>query len=201
MAVPNVIGTYVRQGGVWERANAGTPEGFSGPQVRQGGTWHNALRVYGKASGVWQTCWVNIDREIELGNFLEDDLDVFNPPFFCRVDFWVNGDGTVDSDTENSTPNTRSEIGTWRDYDCGREYEIKLEEDTGPGFFAWTTHPPLDTWIALTDPSTDRQFGFESTSPGVRQAKMLVRIREKVSAPSGGNDSGNFTATCDNDAV
>lgn len=201
MAVPNVIGTYVRQGGVWERANAGTPEGFSGPQVRQGGVWENALIVYAKASAVWQTCWVNIDGELELAPQSRNSFDFFSPPFFSRVDFWFNGDGTIDAASVNGTPGSRAEVATWRDFDCGREYEIKFDEDISGFNDPWTTHPTLDTWIALTDPSTDRQFALENNSPGERHAEMDVRIRETVSAPVGGNEQGLFEATCENDAL
>ena len=187
MAVPNVIGVYVRQAGVWERANGGTPIGYSGPQVRQAGVWNNCNLVRAKASSVWQYCWVTINGEINITN--QDNLAIdLSSPYDARVDYWINDDGTIDVRATPGSYATRTEVDTWRNYDCGRTYQARFIEN-GPDL--WTYHPTLNTWA---DISGDPSFGISITFVGDATCSMTVGIREKVSAPAGGHDSATFAA-------
>lgn len=173
-----VVGVFVRQAGVWERANGGTPTGFSGPQVRQAGVWNNCVVVESYIGG-WQVSWVNIDGEISIEDNSKSASDPVGPPWSASVTFNFNGDDVGGED--------------WRDYDCGRDYEIKFTEDLSGSWDPWTTHPTLATWLDFTDPDTDYSFSREVSFQASFQSKMEVRIREKVSAPSAGNDVGEFT--------
>lgn len=189
MAVPPVIGVYVYKGGSWQRANAGTPTGYSGPQVRQAGVWNNCIRVRARASSVWQYCWVNIDGEINITTQDNTSIDFsFDPPYSARVDYWINDDGTVDVRADPGSYPTRTEVSSWRNYDCGRTYQYRFIEN-GPDL--WTYHNTLNTWA---DISGDPAFGVSITFAGDASCSMTVGIREKVSAPAGGHDSANFYA-------
>lgn len=197
MALPTVIGVYSRQAGVWERANGGTPAGFRGVYSRQGGVWEPCSPVYARASGVWEYCWLTVDGEIDLVNFSKFSFD-FGSPGSARVDYWLNYDGTIDGRALPGIPTGREEIGQWRYYDNGREYQIKFEEDISPFFTdPWTVHPTLDTWLNWTSISTDYTFykSVGGATSGAAQSGMYVRIRETVGAAAGGNDIGEFKAT------
>lgn len=188
MVLPDVIGVYVRQAGVWERANAGTPEGFSGPQVRQSGTWQNCEVVSGKASAVWETCWVNIDGELDVPpNVTSFDFDLSPYVLFAGVDY--NGNGTIDLWQSGSLTN---EYDNWRAFDCGRDYEILFEHTSGD---LSEVDPTLDTWLNLTDPPTNHTFTDSQSGTGffTKLGVYTVKIREKVSAPVGGNATGTYT--------
>lgn len=199
MAVPAVIGVYVRQAGVWERANAGTPEGFSGPQVYQTG-WKNCVEVRAKASSVWQYSWVNIDGEINLSaqSAVAEEISV-GPTWFIEGGFQFQNDGEIFRQQNPGTPNETvwTYRANWRNYDCGRDYEIKFERSSG---IPADTEPGLDTWLNFTNPASGPYEVYESES-GVTDETYIfgnvynVRIREKVSAPAAGNDNALFTIT------
>jgi hypothetical protein len=190
MALPTTVGIYVRQGGVWERANAGTPTGFSGPQVRQAGVWENASSVQTKVSGTWEFGWVNIDGEINLQDVFTSDFDV--SPYTLSAFIRYNPDGTIDRKHNGTITNDYTQ---WRYYDCGREYEIWFETSIGSSYI--TSEPTLDTWLTFTDGGTSKSVATDDTGIGffVDIAEWTVRIREAVSAPAGGNDLGNARCT------
>lgn len=182
-----VIGVYTRVAGVWERVNAGTPEGFSGPQTRQGGTWENAANVRTRQSGVWEFSWTNIDGELNAKNESAFDFDL--SPYNLSAWLRYNGDGSMDRKHNGTITNGFS---SWRPFDCGREYEIYFEDaDPGNRELSLTRN----TWLALTDPSTNYIVGSSADGSGYlfSTETQLVRIREKVSAPSLGNDSATIT--------
>lgn len=186
------IGTYVKDLGVWKRANGGTPVGFSGPQVRDAGVWKNCILVDCRDSESWgYYAWVNIDGELSVNDFNVTDID-YGSPWSVGAGFRVNADGDYDkyTGTFGWTAN-----GRWRDYDCGREYEVKFERTSGT---TPDSEPTLNTWLNLTDPDTNH-FVQDNNSGTTqffnRQIIYDVRIREKVSAPAGGNDIGTITLT------
>ena len=196
------IGIYTRQAGVWERCNAGTPEGFSGPQVRQGGTWQNIVVGYAKASAVWKECWVNIDGEIELSNvFTLFASDTSGPSYQCTCQWYFDSDGSFlyRAYNNNNPPPTYTEVsGEWRKFDNGRTYQIwyDITDQSGPA--TWSTSPSLaeTTWDDLdTDQLLQFQDTYFDTNPffsRISSVSFTVRIREKVSAPSGGNDTATM---------
>lgn len=183
------VGIYVRQAGVWERANAGTPEGFSGPQVHSGSVFVNSSNVRTYASSVWNYCWVNIDGEINLLNYTCNDFDL--SPYSLSAWFRFNNDGTIDRKNFGTVTDT---YANWRTYDCGRDYEIKFEA-ASPGNY----DEPLTTgsWLNLTNPAAGPYIvGASKSGIGFLNVSEVqdVRIREKVSAPAGGNDIGTMTS-------
>jgi hypothetical protein len=189
MATATPIGVFTRVAGVWERVNAGTPEGFSGPQVRQGGSWSNALNVQGYASG-WNYCWVNIDGEISFNTAQASDFDI--SPYTVQADLRFQTDGSIDR-LHNDTVTT--EYSQWRFYDCGREYEIYFDRTT-PGTYV-TAEPTLTTWLTFTDGGSQKVVSSGATGIGffVGIERWDVKFRESVSAPAGGNDEGVATLT------
>lgn len=178
-----VVGIFTRVAGVWERVNAGTPEGFAGPHVYQSGAWENTVVDYVNITTVWLPCWVNIDGELNFLDLTSTDFDL--SPYNTSSLIDVNGDGTLDKKSFGSTQNG---IANWRTYDCGREYEIMWSHDAFDN--ANVEEPTLDTWLNLTDPSTTSSIIGSHSGTGFLffKAHYLVRIREKVSAPAGGND-------------
>ena len=181
-----VVGVYTRVAGVWERCNDGTPVGFSGPQTRVAGVWENCVTVETKESNVWKVCWVNIDGELSLGNIDSTDFDLSPYSLYTEVEYQSDGDITY----YNFGNNTGT--SSWRPYDCGREYEIKFERQAG----ATADHEPtLNTWLDLTDPATNHDIWDSQVGTGyyAKSGEYLVRIREKVTAPSAGNDSGVYS--------
>ncbi len=199
----DVIGVYVRQAGVWERANAGLPEGFSGPQIRDPTKWQLSEVVYGRAAGSWETTWVNVNGEIQLDGPVFDTFNVqsddfsfgFPPSYSVDAGFRFRATGEVDSGASPGSPAFYTKIYDWRLFDCGREYEIRFEGG-GPDGPA-TTQPPLNTWLNFTDPATTRIIrAIQSDSgPGAEfvsfQYIYVVRLREKVGG-GGGQVQANF---------
>lgn len=188
MTTPNVIGVYVYKGGGWQRTNAGTPTGYSGPQVYKAGAWWNCLKVRAKASSVWQHCWVNIDYEVTgfgQSSYVGDSIDI-SSPYSAEVQFWINSDGSIDAQENPGSYPTRTEISGWRAYDCGRTYEVKYVETLG-AFNPWDTHPTLDTYG--TSWST---FNIAINTNTLKQCKMTVYIRHQATASN--EISAEFTA-------
>lgn len=187
MADQPIVGAYVRDAGVWKRANAGTPEGFSGPQVYKSAAWENSLVVYGNASAAWQTCWVPIPGELNFQNFTSSDFDL--SPYTLDTLGRIRGDGGLDRLVGGSL---LSNFAHWRLRDCGREYECYIEHNGGS---TSDTTPTLSTWLALTDPDTDHVISDTETGTGVffKNGSYLVKLREKISAPAGGNTSAVYS--------
>lgn len=183
--MPTLIGVYVHNGASFVRANAGIPEGFSGPQVHNGSSFVNAEVVSAYASG-WKTAWVNIDGEVGVFDQLLTSLD-FAAPGSAKAQYWVNSDGTIDGQAIPGSPVIRTEISTWRNFDVGRDYEALFSEVLTGGFEAWDTHPTLNVWTSLTNPDNDFTYIGEETV-FQQENRMLFKVREKVSAPVGGND-------------
>lgn len=188
MPLPDVVGVHTRVAGTWERVNGGTPEGFSGPQVHNGTSFVNSVVVYGYDSAAWQTTWVNIDGEINIVDKMTFSSDTSGPPWLSFVKYFMEADGGLDVHTNNFG---RFEFAHWRSFDCGREYEIKF---TRTGSNAWTFPPVEDTWLDFTDPVTNHEFENRVQATIIRITTMDVRIREKVSAPAGGNDIAEMQA-------
>ena len=181
----NQIGLYTRVAGVWERVNAGTPEGFSGPQVKNAGVWKNSVVVHAQASAVWRICWVNIDGEINVGAYTASDFDI--SPYNVDAYIDINSDGSVDRKNFGTVANNYS---NWRQYDCGRDYQYYVERSSPFGDAGYLfAEPALTTWTDLTGTIT---FGGSRSGSGnlFLRYNWNVKIREKVSAPSSGNDIG-----------
>lgn len=178
-----IIGIYTRVAGVWTRCNGGTPIGFSGPATKVAGVWEGDLYVASKDT-TWKPVWVNIDGELSLQDVSLTDFDI--SPYSVSVQFDYRGDGTV---YKRKGGESYSLSHNWRPYDCGRDYEIWFEYTSGA---TANGEPTLDTWLNLTDPDTDTNiFSSKSGSGFLFQTSLYtVRIREKVSAPSSGNDIG-----------
>lgn len=190
MAVPSVIGVFARVSGVWQRVNGGVPEGFSGPQVHNGSSFVNSVVVSGFASSAWRTTWVNIDGEIGVFDKLLTSLD-FAAPGSAKAQYWVNSDGTIDGQAIPGAPASRTEIATWRQFNVGRDYAALFSEVLTGGFAAWDTHPTLNVWTSLTNPNNDFTYSAEELV-FQQENRMLFKVREKVSAPVGGNDQAFY---------
>lgn len=186
MAIAPVVGVYTRALGVWERCNAGTPTGFSGPQTRVAGSWVNMLTVETKQSNVWEICWVNIDGELNVGNYFADDFDISPYNVSAYVTFQTNGNVSRLQFGQVQTYHS-----SWRSYDCGREYELKSELDSG-GINIVEEPLPRDTWLTFTDGGTAKTWWRSKSGTGFlfSDAQWTVRLREAVSAPASGNDIG-----------
>lgn len=181
-----VVGVFVRQGGTWQRANGGTPTGFSGPQVRDGGLWRNCLTVETYQSG-WKICWVNIDGELSVGEYSRSDFDI--SPYSVAAGVQFTPDGDVETRVlGGSWTDTGS---NWRIYDCGRDYEFYSEYDSGPTGDI-VAEPTRDTWLNFTSTSTTHTYEKSDSGTGFLNSRTdwSIRIRESVSAPSAGNDTG-----------
>ena len=180
-----IIGIYTRVAGVWTRCNGGTPIGFSGPATKVAGVWEGDLYVASKDT-IWRPVWVNIDGEISIGDATAQDFDI--SPYNVACGFKWLGSGGIQRDNNGSG---YVAYGSWRSYDCGRDYEIYFEHESAQ---VASGEPTLDTWLNLTDPDTDHNLFDSKSGSGFlnRWAYYDVRIREKVSAPAGGNDIANY---------
>ena len=163
----NVVGIYVRQASVWERANGGTPAGYSGPQVYKSAAWNNAVEVFGYPVTGWFACWGNIDNELLAQNRSSEDYD-FTSPYFAEVGITVEGAIADDAG--------------WRNYDCGREYEVQFVDQATHNL---DTVPSLSSWLNLTDPDTVHTFSSSRTAPGVESGDFDAIFREKAVGGSG----------------
>jgi hypothetical protein len=181
MTTPIAIGVYTKQAGVWERCNAGSPEGFAGVAIHTGLSFANADWVETKVSSVWTVTWTNIDGEINLPAMTAADFDI--SPYNLLAELSYKGDGEI---WRNHFGSGLSYSTNWRDYDCGRDYEIYFEHDQN---FTASTDPVLDSWLDLTDPDTDHLFSDADSGTGFldRKSWYFTKLREKVSAPAGGH--------------
>lgn len=146
-----IIGVFVYQSG-WQRANGGTPTGFSGPQVKRSGSWTNCQDVQVNVSNVWNKTWVNVNGEVigpTFNDFTASDFD-FSP---YAVSAWVeyNADGSVDRKNNQIVQNNWSE---WRVFDCGRTKQYHVLEDTNYTGSIVVTEPTKSTWIDMTSTIT-----------------------------------------------
>ena len=191
------VGVYTRVAGVWERCNDGTPTGFSGPQTRVAGVWENCVTVETKQSNNWEICWVNIDGEIDIQVLLDFGSDATSPySSTCQAIFESDGDFGFRSYNNNAAaPGYTYRSDQWRKYDCGRDYQIKWEEDNSSGGVSFSRSPTLaeNTWADLSTTYTFTGTLNTGTSFGNGSYGFTVRIREKVSAPSAGNDSASIS--------
>jgi hypothetical protein len=195
MTVPPVIGlwTYHFSSGGWDRCNGptGTSDGFEGVFVYKSAAWKNTGVAWGKAVSTWAVCWTNIDGELSVQNVSATDFDL--SPYSMTAWFRYNGDGTIDRRNNSSTITNWSH---WRLFDNGRDYEIKFDA-ASPGSVAFS--PTTGVWDDLTSPVRNSQLGSVKSGTGFwfSTEEQDVRIREKVTAPAGGNDIGTVTTTLD----
>lgn len=180
------IRIWVHNGTGWQSATGGTPVGYSGVHVYQTG-WQNCQRVYNYTTS-WQTNWADLDNQTSPNTFTVSDFDL-GTPWNTGVGFRLLGDGSVDKYT-----NDTNWVGTsnWWDYDMGYEFEVKFTRDSG---VAADTEPTLNTWLALTDPSTTRTVQDLNSGSTVfnRTQVYTYSIREKSTAPATGHESATVT--------
>ena len=187
MATPSPIGIWVNVSSVWKRVEP--------PHIRVSGVWKEVTGVWVKASGVWKRCYANIDGEIEVSNL---QIFVFDTgsPFDSTAGLRWNGDGTIDKQDKPPDAGWVDNTSQWRLFDMGRDYEIRFRYSSGDHV---DTEPTLNTWLDLTDPSTTHTLLHNKTNLGVEEGIYNVDVREKITAPAGGNDTGTATLKIDND--
>jgi len=194
MGAATEIGIYSRVAGVWERMNGGaSSDGFDGVNVHTGSVFvdHCFVEVYNSG---WLASWTTIDGEL---SFLDDHWNEFDfsSPFYSEVVWHIRSNGDVQISDNNWNNLSR---GSWRTYDCGREYEVKFTETIGGQYTAWDSHPTLNTFLDLTDAATNYEFYLARSATGIEEAKMTVWIQEKITQ-SGGNDTAILTAKVENE--
>lgn len=179
------IGVFAYQSG-WQRCNDGTPTGFRGVYAHNGSGWQPCITVETYQSG-WQYCWVTIDGELNVGTYSRTDFDLSPYSVAAGVRFHYDGDVETrvlgGSWTDNSAD--------WRLYDNGRDYQLKSETPTGSSAYI-VDEPTRDTWLNFTSTNTIHTWERSHSSTGFLNSRTdwVVRVREQVSAPSSGNDSG-----------
>lgn len=189
VALPPVIGAFVRVAGVWERAQKGTPEGFAGVAVHSGSVFVNTRDVYGYASG-FQVVWTSIDGELNAQDRSVFKFLFIGTPKSAEAGLAWRPDGSIDEkkNVQNAVPGgfTTFNIDNWRQYDMTRDYEIKFDFVSGDHV---TVEPTLNTWLNLTSPAASHELTarlFNTT--GDEEGTYDIRFREKISAPASGND-------------
>lgn len=152
MAGPaTIIGVFVYQSG-WQRANGGTPTGFSGPQVRRSGSWTNCVDVQANVSNVWKETWVNVNGEVSaptFNDFTAKDFDI--SPYVVDAYVEMNADGSVDRKNLGNVTNNYSE---WRLFDCGRTKQYHVLEDTNYTGSIVVTEPTKGQWLDFSSTLT-----------------------------------------------
>lgn len=183
--MPTQVGIFVRVAGVWERQTGGTPIGFGGVNIKVSGDWEPLVVGYTYTS-VWQATWTNIDGDLNLPGGSSDDFDI--SPYNVTSGFRFFGSGKIQRDNNG---NGFQDWGTWWYYANGRDYEIWFEYDSGHHI---SNEPTLNTWLNFTDPETNHWLYDSESGSGFlfTTGYYTVRVREKVSAPAGGNDLGVY---------
>ncbi len=163
------------------------------PHVRVGGTWRECKQVSVKADGVWKAAWSNIDREINLGNRTILAADPFSP-YDSHAGWRMMANGDL-QEWKEPPGSGWVKFSSWRNWIVNdREYDCRFERVSG----TFDTVPTEDSWIDLTSPATNRTLLNDRTTEGVEEGVETVKIRETVTAPPAGDDSGQITCGIEN---